>query len=455
MGDYAGMAERIVNRAVKRGADDVVAGVNVNRSYQVRFAQNEPVISNRWRETGAFAGVVVQKRVVGTKIKDLSRVDETVDDLVATARKSQENPQYGGIAQGPFTYQQSPPDPKLLDLTDGGDLVYAAVNAALEEGAKETAGSFCKYDEETFLHTSNDAVGQERAGSLRLTIRAMVGPESSGHDVACATKASALHPEEAGRNAGKVAALAKAPKQGQPGTYDIVFEPLLVGGLVNEIGGRASAFAVLAGLSPFKDKLGEKVATEGVTIVDDGSADSLGARAFDGEGVPTRPNTVIDKGTLQTYLHNTSTAKLFETKTTGNARFIFPEMYTTDNAPPGFISPEPHALFIEPGDWTRDEMLAEVKDGLWLTNSWYTRYQSYMTGDFSTIPRDGIFRIQDGEVTEVWKDVRLTDNLLHLWSQVDGLGKEVQQVKWWYEVPTPSVVPHMLARDIGITRSAE
>lgn len=440
MADYADMAERIVHRAVKRGADDVVAGVNVNRSYQVRFAQNEPVISNRWRETGAFAGVVVEKRVVGTEIKDLSRVDEAVDDLVATARKSQENPQYGGIAQGPFTYKLSTPDPKILDLTDGGDLVYAAVNAALEEGAKETAGSFWKYDEETFLHTSNDAIGHERGGSLSLSIRAMAGPDSSGHDVACTTHASEFDPEKAGRNAGKIAALAKAPKQGEPGTYDIVFDPLIVGGLVNEIGGRSSAFAVLAGLSPFKDKLGEKVAADGVTVIDDGSADSLGGRAFDDEGAPTRPNTLVDHGTLQTYLHNTSTAKLFKTETTANA---------------GFVSPQPHALFLKPGDWSRDEMVAEVKDGLWLTNSWYTRFQSYMTGDFSTIPRDGIFRIQNGEVTEAWKDVRLTDNLLHLWSQVEGLGKEVQQVKWWYEVPTPSVVPSMLAREIGITGSAE
>ena len=440
MGDYAAIAEQIVNRAVKRGADDVVAGILVNRSYQVRFAQNEPVISNRWREVGAFAGVVVQKRVVGTEIRDLEKVDKAVDDLVATAKKSQENPQWGGIAQGPFTYNRTTPDPKILDLTDGGDLVYAAVNAALEEGATETAGSFWKYDEESFLHTSNDAVGHDRGASLALTIRALAGPESSGHDVACATKASAFEPEKAGRHAGEIAALAKAPKQGEPGSYDILFEPLVVGALVNEIGSRASAFSVLGGLSPYKDKLGKKVASDGVTVVDDGSADSLGGRAFDEEGVPAQRNTLIQDGVLQTYLHNTSTAKLFNTETTGSA---------------GFISPEPHALFIDPGEWSRDEMMAEMKDGLWITNTWYTRYQSYITGDFSTIPRDGIFRIENGEIVAVWKDVRLTDNMIHLWSQVEGFGNEAQQVKWWYEVSTPSVVPHMLARDIGITRSAE
>ncbi len=95
-----------------------------------------------------------------------------------------------------------------------------------------------------------------------------------------------------------------------------------------------------------------------------------------------------------------------------------------------------------------------MKDGLWLTNTWYTRYQSYVTGDFSTIPRDGIFHIQDGEVVEAWKDIRLTDNVLHLWESVEGVGRETEQMKWWYEIPDPVFAPYVLAREIGITRSA-
>lgn len=439
MKDYTAVAERIVQRGQKEGADDVVAKVQADRSYQIRFAQNQPVISNRWREFSAFVALVVDKRVVATDIKDLERVDQEVANLAAVARKSQENPQYGGLAQGPFTYGRTEVDKAILALEDGSDYVEAAVNAALEAGAQETAGSFWKFDHETWLHTSNDAVGHDRGASLYVSLRALAGPESSGHGVACATRKGSFDPARAGRQAGEIAALAEAPKGGEPGSYDILFEPLFVGSLANELGGRASAFSVLAGFSPLKDKVGEPVASEKVTLVDDGSAESLGRRLFDDEGVPTRRNPIVEEGVLRTYLHNTSTAKLFKAETTGNA---------------GIVAPEPHALHLEPGDHAKEELLEELGDGLWVTNTWYTRYQSYVTGDFSTIPRDGIFRVRNGEVVGTWKDIRLTDNLLHLWKQVEAVGKEVEQVKWWYECPTPAFVPRILCRDLGVTRSA-
>src|SRR2546426_130215 len=158
------------------------------------------------------------------------------------------------------------------------------------------------------------------------------------------------------------------------------------------------------------------------------------------EGVPTRRNVLVNKGVLKTYLHNTSTAKKFRTKTTGNA---------------GLVSPDPHAIFVKPGDRSRDEIFSEVKDGLWLTNTWYTRYQSYVTGDLSTIPRDGIFHIQKGDVAEAWKDIRLTDNLLHLLKNIVALSDKPEQMMWWGEVGVPNFVPYALIQDVGITKSAE
>ena len=437
MEDYA---ERIVDKAIALGCQDAVADVAVNRSYQIRFAQNQIVISNRWRETTASAFIVYNKRVVASDIKDMTRLDAQVENLVKIAKASQENPDYAGIAKGPFKYDRLSVDKKIVDLIDGSDHVQAAVNAALAEGANETAGSFWKYDEEHYLRTSNGVRGYDHRASLYLSIRALASPESSGHGVACATKASQFDPEKAGHKAGKIAALAKNPKGGEAGKFDVVFDPLIFGSLIDQVGGRAGAWTVLAGLSPYAKKIGKKVASDAVTIIDDGSADSIGRKRFDAEGVPTKRNVIVNKGILKTYLHNTSTAKKFKTKTTGNA---------------GLISPDAHALSCKPGTWTRDEIFEECKDGLWLTNTWYTRFQSYVTGDFSTIPRDGIFRIKDGQVVGVWKDIRLTDNLLNVWKSIEGLSKNVDQVQWWGEVYCATFAPYALARDVGITRSAE
>ena len=434
------IAAQIVKKALHLGCQDAVADLVENRSYQIRFAQNEPVISNRWRETYASVFLVHDKRVVATDVKDLSDADAAVERLVKIAKASQRNPEHVGIARGPFKYARVRPDPKVLALEDGRKFVEAAIGGALEMGAKECAGSFWRYEDEHSLVTSNGAEGHDHRASLYLSIRAMTSLESSGHGIACATRMSQFEPEKAGRKAGRIAALAKDPKPGKAGKYTIVFDPLIFGSLTDNAVGRLSAYAVLAGLSPYGKKIGKRVASEAVTIVDDGSGDSISRKRFDSEGVPTRRNVVIQKGILKTYLHNTSTAKRFKTRTTGNA---------------GLIAPEPHAVFVKPGDWKKDEIFSEVKDGLWLTNTWYTRYQSYVNGNLSTIPRDGIFHIRKGEVMEAWKDVRLTDNLIRLLRNVVALSDTTEQMMWWGEVSIPNHVPYALIKDVGITRSAE
>jgi len=434
------IASRIVDKAIALGCQDAVADVIVNRSYQIRFAQNEAVIGNRWRESTASVFVVHDKRVVASDIKDLSKADEAVARLVKIAKASTQNPDYAGIAKGPFKYARTRPDPKVLSLDEGGKYVETAVGGALDQGAKECAGSFWKYEDEHFLATSNGGEGHDHRASLYLSIRALVSLESSGHGIACATKLSQFEPEKAGQKAGRIAALARDPKPGKAGRYTVVFDPLIFGSLTDQVAGRLSAWAVLAGLSPFGKKIGKRVGSPQLTLYDDGSADSIAHKRFDAEGVPTRRNLLVNKGILKTYVHNTSTAKKFKTKTTGNA---------------GLVYPDSHAVFVKPGDRSRDEIFSEVKDGLWLTNTWYTRYQSYVTGDLSTIPRDGIFHIRNGDIVEAWKDIRVTDNLLHMMKNIVALSDKTEQMMWWGEVSVPNFVPYALIKDVGITKSAE
>jgi PmbA protein len=164
---------------------------------------------------------------------------------------------------------------------------------------------------------------------------------------------------------------------------------------------------------------------------------SVANRVFDDEGVPSKESVLISKGVLKTYLHNTFTAKIFQTKTTGNA---------------GLISPTPWNIEMDAGDLSRDEIFREIKRGLYLTNTWYTRFQNYATGDFSTIPRDGIFLIEEGEIKQSWKDIRLSDNALKMLNNIVGISKERQHVHWWSEADPPSLSPYILMKDVQITR---
>jgi PmbA protein len=274
--------------------------------------------------------------------------------------------------------------------------------------------------------------------AIELSIRAFAEREASGHGVECSSTLKDFKPARAGSKAGQIAKLAKNPKIGDEGVYDVIFDPLIFGSSLSVWGQMASAFNVMVRLSVFTDKLGKKVAPETVSLKDNPAAYSTANRIFDDEGVPTKENVFIDKGILKTYLHNTSTAKMFKTETTGNA---------------GLVTPNPWSIEMDNGNIGKDELFKEVKRGLYLTNTWYTRFQNYAKGDFSTIPRDGIFLIEKGEVKESLKDLRLSDNALTLLNNIAGVSKERQQVHWWGEVDPPCLAPYVLIKNVHITKS--
>src|SRR2546427_10643063 len=303
------VSSRIVEKAISLGCQDPIADVTTNRSYQIQFAQNEADISNRWRESTASVFFVYDKRVIASDIKDLSQLDAAVERLVKIAKSSQQNPDYAGIAKGPFRYARVRPDPKVLSLDEGGEYVEAAIGGATDQGAKECAGSFWKYEDEHFLATSNGVETHDHRASLYLSIRALLSLESSGHGIACATKLSQFNPEKAGRKAGRIAALARSPKPGKAGRYTVVFDPLIFGSLTDQTGGRLGAWTVMAGPSPVGKKNGARGACPHLTLVGGGSTETSTRERVEGEGGPTRREGPADKRGPNAYTDNTSTAE--------------------------------------------------------------------------------------------------------------------------------------------------
>ncbi len=184
--------------------------------------------------------------------------------------------------------------------------------------------------------------------------------------------------------------------------------------------------------------MGSQIASDKFTLIDDPTVtDSFGARAFDDEGTPTKRNVIIDEGVLKTYLHNSTTAKKFGAETTGNA---------------GLISPHPWNLIVESGKKSLEELLAEIDQGIYVTNDWYLRYQNYRKGDFSTIPRDGMFLVKNGEISTSIRELRISDNMPRILQSIQELSKSRSWIKWW-EVPIPTLTPHALIEDLNFTKS--
>jgi PmbA protein len=448
MSELKELAVHLVDLARSEGAKDVVAEAVQADTQQVRFSNSQIDAVNGWSERHAILFVAIGKHVISSDLRSPENYDEVAKRLVARAKKAPENEGYGGIASGRFRYKSVRIDRAIVDLKDPSKLAHEAISAAESEGANNVGGTLFVRHQRCGIASSAGALATDESAAVDLSVRAFSQPEASGHALSCSPRLSRLRPRETGAKAGRLAAMAKNPAQGDQGKSDFILEPLFIGGLINSTSNMMSAFQVDIGMSMYAKKIGKRVASEEVTIVDDPVSDSTSRRAFDHEGAPCRRNTVIKDGILKNYLHNTSTAKRFRTKTTANAGPLIPTTFTTAGQPVPF-----HPVIV-PGDWKVEEMIADTKRGLYANNTWYTRYQNYSTGEFSTIPRDAILRIENGEIVGAVKNIRVSDNMLNLWKSVDAISKTSEEIYWWDEAAPPSTLPTARFRGLNVTRSS-
>ncbi|TET65748.1 TldD/PmbA family protein [Candidatus Bathyarchaeota archaeon] len=440
MSDALNKTEEIVKKAKSLGADEVIAKTTFGKYRQTRFSNNQIDITVAWNNYVTDVALSWKRRVVATQIRNFQNVDDQMKKLFKIAKASKENPMFGGFAEGKFKYAPSSTDKRAVELENPSEYVFEAVEAAKKEAGQDinSGGILFTKLENVYLASSEGPIGIDSRSAIEFSIRAFSQREASGHSVECSSTLKNFNPSRAGFEAGETASLAKDPKAGDEGVYDVILSPLFAGSMLGMWASMVSAFHVMIQLSIFVNKLGQKVSSEFVTIKDNPAPYSVSHRVFDDEGVPIKENIFIDHGILKTYLHNTSTAKIFKTETTGNAGLVVPNAWNVE---------------MSLGNMNKDEMFKETRRGLYLTNTWYTRFQNYKEGDFSTIPRDGIFLIENGEIKQSLKDVRLSDNALNMLNNIAGISKETKHVHWWGEADPPSLAPYLLIKNVHITKS--
>ena len=161
-------------------------------------------------------------------------------------------------------------------------------------------------------------------------------------------------------------------------------------------------------------KLGERVASENVTIIDDGTIAGLfGTSPFDDEGVPTRRTVVIDRGILKSYLLNTYTARKLGLRTTGNAaRGI------TGNASVGHGN-----LFLEKGERSPQEIIRGIGKGLYITELIGSGV-NVVTGDYSR-GAAGLW-IEDGEFAFPVSEITIASTLQQMLMDFASIGSDLE-----------------------------
>jgi PmbA protein len=401
----------LVAAAKRAGADaaDAVYFRNVSTEVQVRLGALEDVGRSDGEEIGLR--LFVGKRSASVSSSDLSSdaLTALVERAAAMAREAPDD-EYAGLA----------PEDRLLhgeaveiDADDGLDPSPASLKEralAAEDAARGISGV-----------TNSEGAGAS-AGRTLMALATSTGfargALTSGYGCSASVIAGegagmqrdyAYHStrhladleaaEEIGARAGKRAVERLNPGKLASGSMPVVFDPRVGSSLIGHLASAITGAAIARRTSFLLGKRGERIFARGITIRDDPHRlRGLRSRAFDGEGLATRPMNIVADGVLQTWLLDSASARQLGEAPTGHAS-------RGGSGAPGAGTTN---LFMEAGKISVAELLGDVRLGLFVTEL-IGQGVNGITGDYSRGASG--FVIRDGQLAEPVAEITIAGNL--------------------------------------------
>jgi len=193
----------------------------------------------------------------------------------------------------------------------------------------------------------------------------------------------------------------------------VVFDPEMAASLLSCLGSAINGYALYKQASFLMDHLGEKIASDGITIVDDPTlSDGLGTKPFDGEGLPATKKTIVEKGVLKSYLLDTYSGRKLNLPSTGNAS------RGAGSSPSVGVS----NFHLNPGTDSPEAIIASVQSGLYVTELIGFGVNT-VTGDYSQ-GAVGIW-IADGALAYPVEEITIAGNLKEMLLNIERVGNDV------------------------------
>ncbi len=228
-------------------------------------------------------------------------------------------------------------------------------------------------------------------------------------------------PEEIGKIAAQRALRRLGARQVKTQKAPVVFSPEIARGIMGNIFEAANGDAIYRHATFFDEMLGERVAGENITVVDDSTivferegmrVGGFGTSAFDGEGLPSRRTVLVEKGILKSYVMNSYTARKLGMKSTGSA-----SRGLAGN--PGIGAGN---FYLEAGTMTPAELIGEVKQGLYVTETMGFGV-NLVTGDYSQ-GAAGLW-IENGELAYPVEEITIAGNLKDMYRNITAIGNDL------------------------------
>jgi PmbA protein len=422
------LAQDIVKHALAGGATDAECTISEGEEFgvNVRMRELEKLIEAGSR--GAGLRILIGKNTGASYTSDLSRegIELLVKSAIELADITTEDPHAGmpeaaelGSIEGDLgLYSDDVADLETTVKIDAAKRAEAAALATDPRIFNSEGGGFDTYTGRHIFANSRGFAGEYRSSYCSIDASPVAREGESmerdhwGH---AARRFKDLEsPEYVGRTAAERALRRLNPVKVDTQKVPVVFEPRTARTLLDSVYEAVHGMSIYRHESFLAGKLGEKVAGENVTIVDDGTIPGLfGTSPFDDEGVRSRRTTVIERGVLKSYLLNSYAARKLGMKTTGNA-----SRGLTGNAGIGHGN-----FYLEKGVQTPEQIVAGVANGFYVTQLMGFGV-NIVTGDYSQ-GASGLW-IRNGELAFAVSEVTIAGNLKEMLMGIEAIGSDLQ-----------------------------
>lgn len=427
--DLREVAQDLVRRAMAGGATAAEAVVREGDEFStlVRLGQVETLKESGSRAVGVR--VFFGQRAASTYSSDFSRagLDRMLTSALALAKITSEDPfggipdasQLGEISGNLDLYHE---DVYSLPGADRIDYARRAEKAALDFDPRiknSEGGSFDAATDHKVLANSHGFVGEYRRSYCSVAAIPIAqddkGAMQRDYWFSVARNLGRLESaEQVGRVAAERTIRRLGARKAKTAQVPVIFDPMVAASILEHIFEGVNGDSVYRGASFLAGKLGQKIAGDNVTVIDDGTIPGgFGTSPFDGEGIPTRRTLVIENGMLKSYLLNTYTAKKLGLQTTANAAR---GLAGTPGIGPG-------NYFLQPGKRTPKEVIGDVKEGLYVTE-FLGHGANLVTGDYSR-GASGLW-ISGGELTYPVEEITVAGNLKDMFFHISEIANDLE-----------------------------
>jgi PmbA protein len=425
-------ASALVEAARRHGADaaDAVAVRGTSMSIEVRLGKVEE--SERSEGDDFGLRVFVGKRSAHVSANVLADVNELAARAVAMARVAPEDPYVGLADAGQLA--SSWPDLDLLDGVEPSAAELTERALAAEDAARAVAGVTNSGGASAawslgglVLVTSTGFSGAYLGSRHSLSVTAVAGTGTAmERDWEASSKihlSDLMAADLIGRRAGERAVARLNPQKPATGVGSVIWDARAAISLVGHLASAVNGNSIARKTSFLKDRMGQRLFPEGVTIVDDPHrVRGLGSRPFDGEGLVGPALSIIEDGVLAHWLLDCASAR--ELGLTSNGR-----------AARGTGNPMPAStnLTLLPGSQSREDLIRSVTSGILVTDMIGSGVNG-VTGDYSRGASG--FWIENGELAGPVSELTIAGNLIDMYSRL----VPANDLEYRFGINAPSVM---------------